>query len=263
MIIVKVGGGNTINKKQVAEDIKALKEQVIFVHGGRKQTDVVAKRLGQPTKRVVSPSGMTSVLTDKKALEIMIMVYGLLNKQWVEAFESVGVSAVGLSGADGRIWQGERKKYLIEMQDGKEKLIKDTYTGKVSKVNAELLKSILKENYLPVITQPAITEKGELINTDNDRNIAVMAGALKAKVLVVLFEAPGLLKNHQDESSLIRKVSKNELPKMMKLAKGTMKKKVMGAIEAFENGVEKIYWGDARIKNPIESALSGKGTVIK
>jgi [amino group carrier protein]-L-2-aminoadipate 6-kinase len=263
MLIIKVGGGENINKAGIAEDIKKLKEPVVFVHGGRKQTDKVADALGRPTKRIQSPSGVTSVLTDKEALKTLTMVYaGLLNKEWVQVFQKQQVNAVGLSGADGRIWQGERKMNLIAAENGKEKLVKDTYTGKVNKINAGLINLLLENNYLPVITQPAITEDGELINTDNDRNLGVMAGALGAKKLVVLFEAPGMLESPEDESTVIRFIKKSELKNMMQFAKGMMKKKIIGAIEAFAAGAEEICWGDSRIENPVTSALEGKGTTI-
>lgn len=263
MIIVKVGGGENINKTAIAEDIKNLSEPVVFVHGGRKQTDKMADALGRPTKKIVSPSGFKSTLTDKEAIQNMSMVYaGLINKEWVEAFQKAGINAVGLSGADGRIWQGERKMNLVALENGKEKLIKDTYTGKVKKVNVNLINLLLENNYLPVITQPAISTEGELINTDNDRNLAVMAEALKVKRIIVLFEEPGMLRDAEDPSVVIRFIKKGELKNMMKFAEGTMKKKIMGAIEAFEAGVETIYWGSSRIENPVSAALQEKGTTI-
>lgn len=263
MLIVKVGGGKAINKLAVAEDIKTLKEHVVFVHGGRSQADQIAKQLGHSTRRILSPSGMTSVLTDRVALDILTMVYaGLVNKQWVSAFQSVGLNAVGLSGVDGRLWLGTRKQHIIAVENGKQKLVRDTYTGKILKVNSKLVKILLDNGYVPVITQPAITSDGQLINTDNDRNVAVMAKALGVKKIVVLFEAPGLLKDVSDPSSVVPRIKRGELKDMMRYAEGTMKKKVLGAIEAFSFGVEAIYWGDGRIDHPVRSALEGKGTVI-
>lgn len=263
MLIVKVGGGNAINKLAVAEDIKTLSEQVVFVHGGRSQADQIAKQLGHSTRRIISPSGMTSVLTDKAALDILTMVYaGLVNKQWVSAFQSVGLDAIGLSGADGRLWLGARKQHLIALESGKQKLVSGTYTGKVLEVNSKLVKMLLDNGYVPVITQPAITNDGKLINTDNDRNAAVMAKVLGAKKIVVLFEAAGFLKDISDPSSIVKKIKRGELKDLMQYAQGGMKKKVLGAIEAFSFGVEAIYWGDGRVDHPVRSALAGKGTVI-
>lgn len=264
MIIIKVGGGFAINQTGIIQDIKNLKQEVIFVHGARVQADQVAKKLGYPTQRITSPSGMESILTDKKAMQIMTMVYsGLINKQWVERFQQSGINAIGLSGADGKIWQAKKKTNLIAQIGKKQKLIKDTLTGRVDTVNASLIRLLLSKDYLPVITQPAISHDGELINTDNDLNVALMSKELKVKEIIVLFEAPGLLKDPKDKSSLIKKVKREDLDQMMQYAKGTMKKKILAAQEAFENGVQTIYWGDARIKHPVNSALAGQGTVIQ
>lgn len=265
MLIVKVGGGENINWDYISNDLAILtkKERVILVHGASARRDEIAEKLGKPTKYLSSPSGHKGVYTDKESLEILTMVYaGLVNKSIVAKLQKVGINAVGFSGVDGRIWEGRRKTNILSVENGKTKLVKDTFTGKVEKVNIQLIKLLIKNNYLPVITQPAVSYESELINTDNDRNIAVMANALGVKKLVVLFEAPGLLGKVSDEQSLIRKVNKDNLDKVMKKVSGRMKKKVLGAKEALDVGVQTIYWGDARIKNPIISALKGKGTII-
>ena len=266
MLIVKVGGGKNINWGYISEDLTSLikKEKVVLVHGASSRRDQVAKKLGVPTRYVNSPSGYKGVNTDKKALAVLTMVYaGLVNKSIVARLQKAGINAVGLSGADGRIWEGKRKKNILSQENGKTKLIKNTFTGKVETVNTNLINLLIDNGYLPVITQPAISYGGELINTDNDRNIAVMVAALRVKKLVVLFEASGFLKDPRNEVSIIRKISKKELTSLMNYARSTMKKKVLGAIEAFDNGVETIYWGDGRIKYPIKKALAGKGTVIR
>jgi len=192
------------------------------------------------------------------------MVYaGLVNKSIVARLQKAGINAVGLSGADGRIWEGKRKTNILSQENGKTKLIKNTFTGKVEKVNAGLIRLLVDNNYLPVITQPAISYEGELINTDNDRNIAVMAKDLEIEELIVLFEAPGLLRDPEDESTLIKEVNRSEIDQVMKQVSGRMGKKVLGAREALDAGVKRIYWGDGRIKEPIKNALAGKGTTIQ
>lgn len=265
-MIVKIGGGETIDLDAFCKDVAEVSknQKLILVHGASVKRDEVAEKLGIATKYLTSPSGHIGVYTDNQAIEVLSMVYaGLVNKKIVTKLQSFGVNAVGLSGADGRIWEGKRKKVLISVEDGKKKLIRDTYTGKVEKVNAELLNNLVSQGYVPVITQPAISYESELINTDNDRNIAVMARDLKVKKLVVLFEAPGLLKDVDDESSLIKSINKSEIEAVMQQVSGRMRKKALGAKEAIENGVEEIYWSDARVEKPITEALNHKGTIIK
>lgn len=266
MILVKVGGGKTINWNFVAEDIALIhkKEDIVIVHGASVKRDEIAKKLGSPTKTVTSPSGITSVYTDEKALQIFLMVYsGLVNKQIVETLQKYGINAVGLSGVDGKLWQAKAKKELLIQEGKKIKLVKDNKTGRVEKINSKLLTILLKNGFVPVISAPAISYENEIVNTDNDWAAAVTAGSLQADKLVYLFEAPGLLENYKDESTLIKKIKKTKLSEYMQYAKGRMKKKLLGVQKAFELGVKNVYWGDGRIKNPVTSALSGKGTTIE
>lgn len=272
MKLIKIGGGLETNFATISSDIAQLVangEQLIFVHGANGPRDQLAERLSIPTKRIISPSGVTSVHTDEAAIEVLTMAYsGLINKRWVAYLIKNGVDAVGLSGLDGKLLVGNRKKVLISQQGNtqngtsKKVLIRNTFTGRVSQVNTDLINRIIGGNYLPVITQPATTEDGTMINTDNDLNSAVIASQMGVKEMVFLFEAPGLMKDINDPDSVIKKVSKDELKDVLQYAKGTMKKKVLGAIYALEHGVEKIYWGDSRIDNPVTSALAGNGTVI-
>ena len=145
----------------------------------------------------------------------------------------------------------------------KTKLMSNNLTGKVERTNTKLLKILLKEGFIPVICAPAISYEGEIINVDNDWATAMMVKDIKVEKLVVLFEAPGLLKDPNDENSLIRELRRDSIDEAFAFARGCMRKKVLGAKKAFEGRVKEIYWGDGRVKNPIQKALTGKGTVIK
>lgn len=266
IVIIKVGGGKNINWDNVCTDIASLvkKEKVILVHGASSKRDEIAKKLGHPTKTVISPSGISSVYTNEKALEIFLMVYaGLINKQIVARLQKLGVNAVGLSGVDGRLWQGRRKEKTLVKEGKKIKLLTNNFTGKVERINAKLIKTLLANGFVPVVSAPAISYKGEIINVDNDLAVPVMAGALGVKKIVILFEAPGLLKDPSDESTLINQIRKDRIDDYLKFAQSRMKKKILGAKRAIAAGVKEIYLGDGRTKNPIRKALSGKGTVIK
>jgi acetylglutamate/LysW-gamma-L-alpha-aminoadipate kinase len=262
MLLVKVGGGR-VDKSVIAREVKAIGMEMVFVHGANVMRNVLSRELGQPTEYITSPSGVISTYTNQRALEILIMAYSLANVQWVAAFLRSGVRAVGLSGADGSMWIGNHKKYIVKVEAGKEILVTDTFTGKVTSVNHELLRLLIDQGYLPVITQPAITADGILINTDNDLNVAKMAAALQVTELVILFGAPGFLMNVTDPKSVVSRIAKGQIDELLPRAEGTMKKKLMGAKLAFELGVKRIYWGDARVKNPIQSALEGSGTVVE
>jgi len=100
------------------------------------------------------------------------------------------------------------------------------------------------------------------VNTDNDGAIAVMAKALNCKIMVSLFEAPGLLEDPENENTLITHIDREKIGDYITFAKDRMKKKILGAEKAIEGGVEIIYWGDGRVSSPILNVMNGNGTVI-
>ncbi len=266
MLVVKIGGGTGIDYDLIADDVSRLVRagnKIVVVHGGSALTNEVSEKLGHPPEFLTSVSGYTSRRTDKRTLEIFEMVYcGQVNKGVVERFQQRGVNAVGLSGIDGRLWEGPRKSVIKVIRNGRKMVVRDDFTGKVEKVNTGLLVSLLEQGYLPVLTPPAISYEGEAINVDGDRAAAMTAAALSAETLVILSNVPGLLEKFPDESSLIRKIPADEIEQFMDVAKDRMKKKVMGAMEALADGVGKVIFADGRVENPLTRALEGEGTVI-
>ena len=266
MIVVKVGGGKDLNIDAVVADIVALRQagrELLLVHGGAETTNEVAEALGHPPQFVTSESGYVSRRTDRRTLEIFEMVYcGQLNKMWVEKLQMAGVDAVGLSGLDGRIFEGTRKDTLRVRIDGKRLVLRDDWTGTVERVNTRLLRTLLDAGFFPVLTPPGASDKGEAINVDGDRAAAMVAAAFHAEALVILSNVPGLLRAFPDESSLIREIPKAKANDFMQYAEGRMKKKVMGAVEAIEEGVQQVIFADGRVAAPISRALAGEGTQI-
>jgi [amino group carrier protein]-L-2-aminoadipate 6-kinase len=266
MIVVKVGGSAGIDYDALCADVAELWKQgqkLVLVHGGSGETNRIAELLGHPPKFVTSPSGYTSRFTDRETLEIFEMVYcGKMNKGIVERLQKHGVNAVGLSGLDGRIFEGKHKESVRAVEDGKIKILRGDHTGTVEKVNVGLLELLLDNGYLPVLTPPGSSFEGVAINVDGDRAAAAVAVALKAQALLLLSNVPGLLKNFPDEASLIKEIPAAEVETFMEFAKDRMKKKVLGAAEAVQGGVGKVIFGDARIIKPVQQALAGQGTVV-
>ncbi|MDM8518428.1 [LysW]-aminoadipate kinase [Anaerolineales bacterium HSG6] len=266
MIVVKIGGSEGLNYDLIADDLAALvkaEQPLILIHGGSSLTNKVSEQLGHPPEFVTSVSGYTSRRTDKRTMEIFQMVYcGQMNKSIVERLQIRGVNAVGLSGMDGRLWEGTRKAAIKVVQNGRRRVLRDDYTGKVEKVNLTLLTGLLDMGYLPVLTPPAISYEGEAINVDGDRAAAATAAAFNAEALIILSNVPGLLEKFPDESSLIRHIPAKKIDQFMSVAQDRMKKKVMGAQEALAQGIGRIVFADGRVENPISRALEGEGTVI-
>ncbi len=266
MLVIKVGGGKDLNIDAVVADIVALRaagQELILVHGGAETTNEVAEALGHPPEFVTSESGYVSRRTDRRTLEIFEMVYcGQLNKMWVEKLQTSGVNAVGLSGLDGRIFEGTRKDTIRVRMNGRRLVLRDDWTGTVERINSDLLRLLLDNGYLPVLTPPASSDKGEAINVDGDRAAAMVAAAFQADALVILSNVPGLLADFPDESSLIREIPRDKADSFMQYAEGRMKKKVMGAVEAIAEGVQKVIFADGRVESPVSRALAGEGTQI-
>jgi len=267
ILVVKLGGTEGVDFSAICHDAAELLrqgEKLVFVHGGSAEANALGESLGAPPKMITSPSGYTSRYTDRKTLEIFLMaVNGKVNSLLTEQLQMLGVDAFGLCGLDGRLMQATRKNSIQSVENGKRKIIRDDYTGKIETVNGDLLHLLLNAGYLPVIAPVAVSEKGEALNVDADRAAARVASALKAETLILLTAVPGLMKNFPDESTLIRQLPQSQLAAASEAAQGRMKKKVLGAEEALTGGVRRVVIADGRIEKPISSALHGSGTVIQ
>ena len=268
MLVIKIGGANGVNFDAVTADLAAqvkAGQRIIVVHGGSGETNAISEQLGHPPQFVTSPSGYTSRYTDRTTLEIFAMVTtGKINTLIVERLQKLGVNALGLSGVDGRLMVAKRKEAIrvIDPATGKQRMLRDDYTGKIESVNSELLSVLLNAGYTPVVAPLAISPEGDALNVDADRAAAMVAGAVGAEQLLILSNVPGLLRQFPDESTLITHIDKATVEQSLEFAEGRMKKKVLGASEALQLGVGQVVFADGRIANPIAGALAGKGTVI-
>lgn len=267
MIVAKIGGSEGIDLDAVAADAAELisgGHRLVLVHGGSDATNRLSTRLGHPPRFITSPSGHTSRRTDAPTLEIFQMACrGEVNQALVSRLVRLGVSAVGLSGLDARLWEGTRKSAIRAVEDGRVVVIRDDFTGTVDRVNTRLLTTLLDAGFTPVISPPGISMEGEAINVDADRAAAVTAAALGAEALLLLSNVPGLLRSWPDEASLMRSVARGDLEEAERAAQGRMKKKVQGAALALEGGVARVVIADARRCEPLRAALAGEGTVFQ
>lgn len=267
VIVIKLGGTEGVDFSAICADAVELIKQgqsLVLVHGGSAEANALGEAVGQPPKFITSPSGYTSRYTNRETLEIFLMaVNGKVNSLLTEQLQGMGINAFGLCGMDGQLIQAKRKAAIQSVENGKRKVIRDDYTGKIEKINTTLLNGLLDMELLPVIAPVAVSENGEALNVDADRAAAMIASALKAEALVLLTAVPGLLEKFPDESTLINKLPQSKLDAALDMAQGRMKKKVLGATEALQGGVGKVIIADGRVENPISSALAGSGTIIQ
>ena len=240
-------------------------EQVVLVHGGSHETNVISEKLGHPPRFVTSVSGHVSRYTDRETLEIFAMVAaGRINKLLVERLQQLGINSIGLSGLDGRLLEGRRKSTLRIVENGKQKVLRGEYSGKIDRVNVALLETLLGAGYVPVVAPLAISRAGEALNVDGDRVAAAIGSAMKAQQVVILSNVPGLLRDFPDESTLIPHVPLAEAEyHLTHYAKGRMKRKLLGAIEALNDGVGQVIIADGMVARPLCRALAGEGTVVE
>lgn len=262
-MVVKLGGGANLDVDAVLRDLAALQRPWVLVHGGNAELNEVSEKLGHKPRFVTSPGGYTSRVTDPETVRLIQMVYrGRINNDLVVRLQGLGVNAVGLSGADGRLWQAERKEAIRVVENGRKFLLRDDYTGKVVGVNVDLLRLLLSNGYRPVLTLPALASDGSAVNVDGDRAAAAVASALGADELVILSNVPGLLRDVNDPSSLITAIHRSDLQSGQSVALDRMKKKLLGAEEALAGGVARVVLGTANHATPVQHALAGNGTVI-
>jgi acetylglutamate/LysW-gamma-L-alpha-aminoadipate kinase len=265
--VVKLGGTQGVDFTAICQDAAGLLaqgQQFVFVHGGSAEANALGESLGQPPRFITSPSGYTSRYTTRQTLEIFLMaVNGKVNSLLVEQLQALGVNSLGLSGLDGRLLLASRKEAIQSIENGKRKVIRDDYTGKIEGVNRALLLALLQGGYLPVIAPLAVSRQGEALNVDADRAAAMLAAALGAGSLLLLTAVPGLMRSFPDETTLIHSLTASQLPQALEAAQGRMKKKVLGAQEALQGGVGRVIIADGRVEKPISAALAGAGTVIQ
>jgi len=263
--VIKIGGAANVDVSATCRDVATLAlegRRLVLVHGGSGDTNRLAEELGHPPRFVTSPSGHTSRLTDRRTLEIFIMATAALNRRIVSELQALGVNAVGLSGLDGRLLEAERKAAIRVVENGRVRIVRDDWTGKPNKVNTGLLRMLSEAGYLPVIAPVAISPAGEPLNIDGDRGAALIASELQADTLVLLTGVPGVLRDFPDESTLIPHITVAELPDATAAVEGRMKKKLLGAREALDAGVQRVVIAGSSGDSPVRSALRGGGTVI-
>ena len=265
-IVVKVGGAAGVDVDAVCADVACLSagdHPVVLVHGTSAAADALAARAGVPVRQLVSPSGHVSRYTDPEMLELYVAAAaGQVNKTLVAHLQKLGCNAVGLSGVDGRLLLAQRKSAIRAVENGRQRVVRDDYTGQLEAANGQLLRLLLDARFTPVVAPLALGSEGERLNVDGDRVAALLAVALGAERLVILSNVAGLLAHFPDESSLVRHVPAAQMDAAEGMAQGRMKKKVLAAREALAGGVAQVIVGDARQANPVRTALAGEGTVF-
>lgn len=247
VIVIKYGGNAMINeslKKEIVQHIGSLKDQgyhVVLVHGG-----------GPFIQKMLDMAGIESEFigghrkTTKEALQYVEMALkGQVNGSLVSLFNSLGYKAVGISGKDGGLVKA-RKRLHEEKIDGELRSFDLGQVGDVEQVDTSLVKSLLENGFIPVITCLASDMQGNDYNINADMFAGHLAGALKAEQYLVLTDVDGLMRDINEPSSLIREISYTKIDWLIeeKVIQGGMIPKMESCKVALEKGA-----GKARIIN--------------
>ena len=257
VVVIKYGGNAMVNaqlKQQVMEDITLLwliGVKVVLVHGGGPEINETMSRLGKQAKFV---DGLR--VTDKETVDIVQMVLaGKINKTLVNLIQMKGGHAVGLSGIDGGIIEATMKNQALG------------YVGQITKVRTQPITDLLEKNYIPVISTVASDRQGNVYNINGDTAAAFIAGALGAERLIMMTDIAGILKDRNDPSTLIPRITVREARALYDsgIISGGMIPKVDCCIEALERGVNDVVIMDGRIPHSILMELltnEGAGTMV-
>src|SRR5437764_624882 len=155
MLVIKLGGSAGIDVDRFLAGLARLDRPYVLVHGANVELDGLMRSLGVEPRVVTSSSGQVSRYTDAETMDLFLMTYcGKVNKRIVESLQRQGVNAVGLSAMDGRIATGRRKSRIRVMENEKPRMLDGDYAGSIEQIDTRLLRLLLAEGYLPVLTPP-------------------------------------------------------------------------------------------------------------
>lgn len=244
-IVVKYGGNAMINedlKQKVMSDIVLLSLvgiNVVLVHGGGPEITDMLKRVGKESRFV---NGMR--YTDQETIDIVQMVLaGKVNKDLTRLLASHGGRAIGISGLDSGLLVAEKMKAQEDLG----------YVGEIKAVNSSIVKDVIEKGYIPVVSTVASGEDGQVYNVNADIAAARIAAELGASKLILMTDIAGLLRDREDENSLISVVNVQDVWELKKegIISGGMIPKIDCCADAVRRGVSRAHIIDGRIPHSI------------
>jgi acetylglutamate kinase len=243
IIVIKYGGNAMIDehlKQLVMEDVVMLNSlgmKVVLVHGGGPEISSMLKKVGKESKFV---GGLR--VTDEETIDIVTQVLaGKVNKNLVKQLNMAGGNAIGISGLDSGL--------LIA-----DKLNKDLgFVGNIVDINPDVILDLLDMGYIPVVSTIGYDKDGNVYNINADTAAARIAGALNAEKFIAMTDIKGVLKDKNDDSTLMKFINVSEIKSLAKegIIDGGMIPKVECCVEAIRRGVKYVVIIDGRIPHSI------------
>ncbi len=257
IVVIKYGGNAMLNdelKQAVMGDILLLSLigiKVVLVHGGGPEISGMLNRVGAKSEFI---DGLR--VTDKESIDIVQMVLaGKVNKSLVNLIHTMGGKAIGLCGIDGHMISADK----LDDVHG--------YVGEINGIDPTPILDVLNNGYIPVIATVGCDAEGNVYNINADTAAAKIAGILKAESLISMTDIRGLLRDKDDEATLIPVVKASEVPELVAegVISGGMIPKIDCCIEAIRQGVGKVFILDGRVPHSILIEIltdEGIGTMV-
>ncbi|MDY3791382.1 MAG: acetylglutamate kinase [Oscillospiraceae bacterium] len=245
IVVIKYGGNAMTNealKDAVMSDIVLLNLvgiKTVLVHGGGPEISDMLKRVGIESKFI---NGLR--YTDEATVDIVKMVLaGKVNKELVSHLTQHGGRALGMCGIDGQMILCHKMESDVDLG----------FVGEIDTINTAPILDALSNGYVPVISTVACDEQGQTYNINADTAAARIAAELKAENLILMTDIVGLLRDKDDNGTLIPKVQVSEVPFMKRqgIISGGMIPKIDCCVEAVRRGVKKTCIIDGRVPHSI------------
>ena len=243
-VVVKYGGAAMKDgslKEGVIRDLvfmSCVGIRPILVHGGGPEINSWLEKLG------IEPQFKDGLrVTDAATMDVVEMVLvGRVNKEIVSLIDRSGGNAVGLCGKDGKL--------IVARPDGREGI---GFVGEVSSVNVNILNTLVKSGYIPVVSSVAADENGQAYNINADTVAGEIAAALGAEKLILMTDTPGLMRNFRDPDTLIRQL---DIPGARALiddgtVSGGMIPKLTCCVRSLAQGVKAAHIIDGRLPHSL------------
>ncbi len=243
ILVVKYGGNAMTNEKlknSVMRDMILLSlvgVKVVLVHGGGPEITEMLTKIGKETQFI---DGLR--VTDRETVEVAQMVLsGKINKSLVNLIQNMGGKALGLSGVDG---------HMIEACVKDERL---GFVGEITHVDVQPLHDVMEKGYIPVVSTIGCDQDGNIYNINADTAAAKIAGELGAEALISMTDISGILRDKNDPSTLIKRITVEEAPRLIAegVINGGMIPKVECCVNAIKWGVNRVFIIDGRVSHSI------------
>ncbi|KAF5481494.1 hypothetical protein F2P56_002138, partial [Juglans regia] len=258
-IVVKYGGAamkSQALQASVVNDLVLLAcvgLRPVLVHGGGPEINLWLKRLNI---EAVFRDGLR--VTDSETMEIVSMVLvGKVNKHLVSLINRAGATAVGLSGMDGQLLTARPSPNSAQLG----------FVGEVARVDPNVLRPLVDSGHIPVVTSVAADESGQPYNINADTVAGELAAALGAEKLILLTDVPGILRDREDPTSLVKVINISRVKEMIEEGKvgGGMIPKVNCCVRSLAQGVRTASIIDGRVPHSLLLEImtdKGAGTMI-